>query len=515
MDGTGRSAKGLEGFLSTLGDQEILNPRLQDPYAQSHPLSRERLDTLRAHIQSSPYSDVKATADDQFSHALMVAKLYAFINPLQYTLRKYPETDQSFPARYARAIGYYRAADLKTALPLLDGLIAEMPRNPFLFELKGQMLFEHARPQEALQAYGEAVHLLPNEPLLLTELARVELEIGDPERLDQSIAHYRDVHRLKAGNAFTWRQLGIAYGRKGDIGMSSLALARSEYRRGQLSNAKFQAERASSLLKEGSSAHLQAQDILQAIEVTLARRAARKNEGPDEFFRYALLGLCTWTLGACSNTPPPPSMPGPEGQLTIMGNGTALNLDAPPRDWIISGGGEDRASAITSVNRDGVAALEIRSGPERVIVVRQVDAMLLATPFLSWTWNLSNHGAGIHPVRLVVGFKGGAPEDSETTNQGDGLPEHDRAIVLAWGDTALKRGTLSLPPPERPSKPPSTPSAAGAKTPADGGTTLSTCRTSIPKRGQTTIADTPASPSLALPPPLAPSPYADAYQTFC
>lgn len=276
LDGTGRSAKGLEGFLSTLGDQEILNPRLQDPYAQSHPLSRERLDTLRAHIQSSPYSDVKATADDQFSHALMVAKLYAFINPLQYTLRKYPETDQSFPARYARAIGYYRAADLKTALPLLDGLIAEMPRNPFLFELKGQMLFEHARPQEALQAYGEAVHLLPNEPLLLTELARVELEIGDPERLDQSIAHYRDVHRLKAGNAFTWRQLGIAYGRKGDIGMSSLALAESEYRRGQLSNAKFQAERASSLLKEGSSAHLQAQDILQAIEVTLARRAARK-----------------------------------------------------------------------------------------------------------------------------------------------------------------------------------------------------------------------------------------------
>lgn len=173
-------------------------------------------------------------------------------------------------------------------------------------------------------------------------------------------------------------------------------------------------------------------------------------KAPMSFFRYALLGLCTWTLGACSNTPPPPSMPGPEGQLTIMGNGTALNLDAPPRDWIISGGGEDRASAITSVNRDGVAALEIRSGPERVIVVRQVDAMLLATPFLSWTWNLSNHGAGIHPVRLVVGFKGGAPEDSETTNQGDGLPEHDRAIVLAWGDTALKRGTLSLPPPERP-----------------------------------------------------------------
>jgi len=277
LQDTQRSARGLEGFLSQLGDQDILTPRLQDPYAQTHPLSRERVDTLRAYIATSPYSDKPPSDADVEAHAIMVAKLFAFINPFIQTMRKYPETDQSFPARYARVIAHYRQADLKTALPLLNTLIDEMPNNPFLWEFKGQMLFEHARPEEALVAYRKSYALIPDEPLILMELARVELEVGTPELLDQSIEHFAAAHRLGAANAFSWRQLGIAFGRKGDMGMSSLALAESELRTGQLANAKYHAGRAVELLKTGSRAHLQAQDVLEAIKVAKARRAAAKN----------------------------------------------------------------------------------------------------------------------------------------------------------------------------------------------------------------------------------------------
>lgn len=165
----------------------------------------------------------------------------------------------------------------------------------------------------------------------------------------------------------------------------------------------------------------------------------------------ALCGLAL-SLAACAQTPRTvvPSQPGPEGHLTIMTPGQRLNLDAPPADWIISGGEDDGIPSIATVTQDGVAALEIKSGPHRVIAVRQVNAMMLATPFLSWSWNLSNHGAGIHPVRLVVGFYGGAPADTKTGGQGNNIPPHDRALALVWGDTALKRGALSLPPPDRP-----------------------------------------------------------------
>ena len=266
LETTERSSKGLEGFLSQLGEQEVLTRRLQDAYAQTHPLSRDRILTLQNHIANSPFSERKPTEDELLSHAILVAKIKAFFNSLRETLRDYPQSDQSFPARYARTIGYYRDAQLDKALPMVDELIAEMPKNPFLQELKGQMLFEFARVDEALAAYIKAVELAPKEPLIIMELARVELESGKPELLDDAISHYKTVHRLGGASGFSWKQLGIAYGRKGEMALSSLALAESELRTGQLNNAEYHANRALNELKTGSREHLQAQDILEAIK---------------------------------------------------------------------------------------------------------------------------------------------------------------------------------------------------------------------------------------------------------
>ncbi|MCW8916883.1 MAG: DUF3047 domain-containing protein [Magnetovibrio sp.] len=146
----------------------------------------------------------------------------------------------------------------------------------------------------------------------------------------------------------------------------------------------------------------------------------------------------------------PPAQPTPEGLLTVMGSTSALNLNAPPSDWVIVGGDNNTVPVLSNVTMGGIHALELRSGQNPVIAVRKVDAMMLATPYLSWSWHLSNHGAGIHPVRLVIGFEGGLREGDETGSRGADLPEHDRALTLVWGDSALRRGALSLPPIERP-----------------------------------------------------------------
>jgi len=146
-------------------------------------------------------------------------------------------------------------------------LLGEAPRDAFLFELKGQMLFENGRVAEAYEAYREAFRLAPTEPLIAMELARVELELNDPGRLDSAIEHFRLALRLGENTSFLWRQLGIAYGRQGNIAMSSLALAEAELRIGQLANAELQATRARDTLEKGTSAHLQALAILQSIAV--------------------------------------------------------------------------------------------------------------------------------------------------------------------------------------------------------------------------------------------------------
>lgn len=178
---------------------------------------------------------------------------------------------------------------------------------------------------------------------------------------------------------------------------------------------------------------------------------------PHRLRTLAALSAGLLSVMACSTPETRPSMPNqpsPEGRLAIMGPSQSFNLDAPPEDWIVVGGGPDAPTAIAKVTRNGIPAVEIKSGPEHVIAVRKVEAMMLATPFLSWNWHLTNHGDGIHPVRLVVGFQGGAPEGVVPETQGSGLPPHDRALALVWGDTALRRGTMSLPPAERPNEAP-------------------------------------------------------------
>lgn len=272
LDATGRSGKGLEKFLGSLEGQMLLSDRFRDPYLMSHPLSRERVEALAKHNQESPYADAAVPEAEQLRFDRMVAKLYGFIEPLRNVLRRYPETDHTFAARYARAIAYYRAPELERALTIINELIKETPLDPYLHELKGQMLFENGRAREAYEAYREAFRLAPKEPLIITEFARTELELDDPALLDDAIEHFRLTTQLGEGSSFVWLQLSIAYARKGDIGMSSLARAESDLGAGQLGNAEMHATRASETLEKGTSAHLQALDILEAIKVARAQR---------------------------------------------------------------------------------------------------------------------------------------------------------------------------------------------------------------------------------------------------
>ncbi len=66
--------------------------------------------------------------------------------------RRYPLSDTSLPARYARAISAYRHGDMRDAIAQIDSLIQTQPSNPYFYELKGQALLEGGRPAEAVRA---------------------------------------------------------------------------------------------------------------------------------------------------------------------------------------------------------------------------------------------------------------------------------------------------------------------------------------------------------------------------
>jgi predicted Zn-dependent protease len=272
LDRAHESARGLSEFFHYLEGEELLSSTRQDEYLRTHPLTQDRIQAVDAHVANSPYSDVKDPPELMDLHQRMVAKLFAFLNAPSTTLVKYPESDKSIYARYARAVAYYRIPDLGRALPLIDGLIADEPKNPYFYELKGQMLFENGRGAEALAPYQKAVELMPDSPLLRIELAQVQLERNDPALVKPAIANLQAATRRETTNSFGWDQLAIGYGRDGQIGMSALASAEASMARNDKRAARTYVARAEKSLPRGSPGWLRSQDIKDAARPTRDER---------------------------------------------------------------------------------------------------------------------------------------------------------------------------------------------------------------------------------------------------
>jgi len=266
LDATKQSARGLLDFFQILSGQELLISARQDPYLRTHPLTDDRIQALEAFVAKSPYSNVPVKPEFQEEHRRMLAKLHAFLDDPVITRRRYPDSDTSLPARYARTIVHHRTAKLDKALAEIDGLIAEHPDDPYFLELKGQILYESGRAVPALQPYEKAVALLPDAPLLRSDLARVQMATNDPKLLPAAIANLQASLRKEPNRPFIWRQLAIAEGRNGQMGESSLALAEEAMLLDKLPEAKFHAGRAVQELPKGTPGWLQAEDILQAAE---------------------------------------------------------------------------------------------------------------------------------------------------------------------------------------------------------------------------------------------------------
>ncbi len=266
LQATGQTPEGLLGFMEILGSQEALLSVNQDPYLRTHPITSERISFLRYALEDSPYRGEPASPELLRLHARTRAKLIGFLRPQSQVFREYPKQDTSLEARYAHAIAYYRSADMERALPLVDGLIEEHPDDPYFHELKGQMLFEQGRLQDGLPHLETATRLLPESPQIKLLLSQVLIEMNDPERDSQALENLQRVVQAEPGNAFAWRLAATAYGRQGDKGMLSLAMAEAALARGRYPEAKVHSKRALDILPTGSPNWIRADDVLNASE---------------------------------------------------------------------------------------------------------------------------------------------------------------------------------------------------------------------------------------------------------
>jgi predicted Zn-dependent protease len=262
LKATGQSPKGMLTLFEKLASQSIATLQNVSPYVMSHPMPFERIRNLETAARASPYFDKKDPPELMLRHQLMQAKLAGYQNSAKAVFRDYPTSDQSMPARYARAIAMYRQGDIKNALPVLDSLIKDLPENPYFWELKGQALMESGRPSEALEPIRKAMKLLPNSGLIQILMAQALIGTNNKNNAKEAVSLLKKAQRTENDMPVLYQYLGMAYGKMGDIPRAELATAEFAMLRGDRKLALDKANAAQKLFKTGTPEWTRANDIL-------------------------------------------------------------------------------------------------------------------------------------------------------------------------------------------------------------------------------------------------------------
>jgi predicted Zn-dependent protease len=264
LTATGQSAKGMYETFKRLSNETLFAAQGADPYFQSHPMPAERVAALEELARTSPYWDKKDDPALQLRHDMMRAKISGFLERQETVHRRYPLSNESLPARYARAISTYLHGDLRNALAQIDGLIQAQPNNPYFYELRGQALMEGGRPAEAIVPLRKAVQLSNNAPLIEMLLGQALVATDNKAYTDEAISILRAAVSRETEQPLGYMQLAMAYGRKGDLAEADLASAQAAFLRGDNKTARDLASRAKTRFAVGTPGWVKADDIVTA-----------------------------------------------------------------------------------------------------------------------------------------------------------------------------------------------------------------------------------------------------------
>lgn len=264
LTATGQSAKGMYDTFKRFTDESLFAARGADPYMMSHPMPADRVSALAEIARSSPYWDKKDDPALQLRHDMVRAKISAFMERPDTVYRRYPSSNTSLAARYARSISTYLHGDLRSALAQIDGLIQAQPNNAYFYELRGQALLEGGRPAEAIAPLRKAVQLSGNAPLIAMLLGQALVATTNNAYTDEAINILRTAVARESEAPIGYIQLAMAYGRKGDYAQADLASAQAAYLRGDSKTARELASRAKTRFAIGTPGWVKADDIVSA-----------------------------------------------------------------------------------------------------------------------------------------------------------------------------------------------------------------------------------------------------------
>ncbi len=275
----GISGRGSINFFSKLQGMEYRHgyTRSADSeFYSSHPMTADRIVTLQDGYERDPAWNKPNDAPLEARFLRVKAKLYGYLAEPQYTLVAYPQTMTGVPARYARAYAFHKEAFFDKSMTEVDALLSTAPNDPYFLELKGQILLEAGKPQEALTTLRRATDLTGNQPLIATTFGHALIATEDKGNFLEAERVLKAAVARDRENPFAWYQLGVVYAANGDLARAKLASAEQQVLNLQMPQALRSAESAEAELPKGSPDWLRAQDITMQARAAIEQARKRK-----------------------------------------------------------------------------------------------------------------------------------------------------------------------------------------------------------------------------------------------
>lgn len=261
LERTGQSARGLVALLTRLQQNQVTGAAAA-PYLSTHPLPQDRLDQVRQRAQSSRYWDAPASAADERKLRLVQAKLVGFLETQDSVLNRFPNSDKSVAARYARIISAYKSGAAVAAIPQMARLAAAEPGNVYFQELLGQMYFETGQADSALPPLQRAIQAAPHETQIRILYGQALIDAG---AFGEAVAQLNRSAREEPKSVRAYTLLARAYSGLGRQGEATLAAAEAALARGDEGTALGLARQAQQQLDRSTPGWLRADDIILSL----------------------------------------------------------------------------------------------------------------------------------------------------------------------------------------------------------------------------------------------------------
>jgi predicted Zn-dependent protease len=264
LNATKQSGQGMLTTFERFQQQEYVSDQFKDPFVRSHPVATDRLARLRDLVNKSPFINATDSPDLQLRHDLMRAKLSGYLERPGIVFNRYPATDKSLPARYARAIArFFQGGNgaLEAASTEVDALIKDQPNNGYFWEVKGDLQMRSGKMKDAIPNMRQALKLAPESPLIRVQLAIALQQDDNPAAITESIELLRK-SLIEDQNSQAYRMLGNAYYKQGKGPEADAMTAQAYFLEGNLKQSQIFAKRAQLKLRQGSPEWIKNDDII-------------------------------------------------------------------------------------------------------------------------------------------------------------------------------------------------------------------------------------------------------------